>query len=563
MENGIAHRAELWPGTLNEQRALGAESVFGHGRNATPTSRSVRVNEHGNIAESHDGAHDIGGLTIEIQRLRRAGLPDLALRARRYPIMTALFASKRDSVPTALLARLVFNAQLFTEALAQLPSEQLRQAAVVLFHVGISGTSPPLKQRRLIADRLYTGHGHAREPDTIQRYLERELLDPLLVEALSTLPAQAMNVERVPTEEWNDGTREDDLDQLDDMNRREFLHSLSLASAFAVAPPIGDGLDWDRLNAVASQGRRLDPATVNEYAALNSELWRTFASSSRTSGIRPKHLVLPLVRQQLDTLNDSLQRPHGLETHRQLCALLGDLLQLGGEIFFDANRYTEAAHCYALAAAACKEADAFDLWACATTRHAFIGVYERQFRRVLPMLDLADNLARRGDSSRSTRHWVQAVKAQALAGLGDLGECRRAIESAEQVKHLTGVIHNGGWLRFDGARLAEERGACYVELSRPDLAAPALLEALGSPLSGRRHGGVLTDLATVGAQRNDREQLDVYGTQALAIARQTGSGVVAKKLQGLRTHLTPFLHDGRIRDLDMQITTLSTSHPTT
>ena len=53
----------------------------------------------------------------------------------------------------------------------------------------------------------------------------------------------------------------------------------------------------------------------------------------------------------------------------------------------------------------------------------------------------------------------------------------------------------GGWLRFDGSHLAEERGTCYLALGRADLAEAALTEALGQSVSLRRRGSLLTDLA--------------------------------------------------------------------
>lgn len=53
---------------------------------------------------------------------------------------------------------------------------------------------------------------------------------------------------------------------------------------------------------------------------------------------------------------------------------------------------------------------------------------------------------------------------------------------------MDGQVQNGGWLRFDDIRLAEERGACFVELRRPDLAEAALTEALGQGISLRRRG---------------------------------------------------------------------------
>ena len=79
---------------------------------------------------------------------------------------------------------------------------------------------------------------------------------------------------------------------------------------------------------------------------------------------------------------------------------------------------------------------------------------------------------------------------------------------------LNGEFHNGGWLRFDGSRLAEERGTCYIELGCHDLAESALADALGQKLSPRRRGSVLTDLAALGVQRRDVDQLLEYGEAA-------------------------------------------------
>lgn len=130
------------------------------------------------------------------------------------------------------------------------------------------------------------------------------------------------------------------------------------------------------------------------------------------------------MRSQLDVLTASLSQSRGLPTHRRLCEQVSELLQLAGEIFFDTNRYTNAAYCYTLAATASKEAGAFDLWACAMTRHAFICIYERHFEKAGSMLELAALLAQRGDRSLPTRYWVSAVQAQAFAGLRNLDACQ-------------------------------------------------------------------------------------------------------------------------------------------
>ena len=68
-------------------------------------------------------------LGTELRRLRRAGLADLAIRPHRYPTLTRLFAGMCPHAPADVLERLHRNARLFAEAVASLPSDQLRQAA--------------------------------------------------------------------------------------------------------------------------------------------------------------------------------------------------------------------------------------------------------------------------------------------------------------------------------------------------------------------------------------------------------------------------------------------------
>jgi transcriptional regulator with XRE-family HTH domain len=255
--------------------------------------------------------------------------------------------------------------------------------------------------------------------------------------------------------------------EFDDMNRRELLRLMSMAGTLVAMSGIENGVDWERLAYFAGGQHQLDTAAVAEYGTLNGHLWRVFVLS------KTKRHTYPLVREQLTVLVNALQRSHGAAVHRNLCALTADLFQLAGEILFDGNHYTEAAHCYTLASTASKEGDAFDLWACALTRHAFIGVYEEQFAKA------------GGNQALSTRYWVRTVQAQAFAGLGDLDACQQALDEADDVHQLSGKIHTDGWLRFDGSRLPEERGTCYVALRRPDLAEQALNP---NPRVAARHG---------------------------------------------------------------------------
>jgi transcriptional regulator with XRE-family HTH domain len=358
--------------------------------------------------------------------------------------------------------------------------------------------------------------------------------------ALLAPTRQALTVVAVPP----------DPAEADDMNRRDLLRLFSMTGA-ALALPAGETIfgDVDRLPA-AARTDVVDVAGVEEFAQVNANLWRVYALSP------VKSQTLPFVQAQLNVLTGALRRPRTALIQRRLCELTADLYQLAGEIFFDGDRYTDAAHCYALAASAGKEASASDLWACALTRHAFLSVYERQFDEARPMLDMAAAIARGGDPGLSTRHWVAVVQAETFAGLGDLDSCQRALDTAAQVQHLPGPVHNGGWLRFDGSRLAEERGTCYGTLGRHDLAETALIDALHGTLTGRRKAGVQTDLAMIGVHRRDPDQVVAYADAVLDAARQTGSKVIARKLRVLRPHLAPLLKNQQIQRLDAEITDL-------
>lgn len=329
-----------------------------------------------------------------------------------------------------------------------------------------------------------------------------------------------------------------DLD--DDMTRRELLRLLSITGALAAVPNLDSptaattgvtGADW--------------------YERLHPHLWQVFTQAES------KRLVYPVVREQLATLIGTLDRSHSESTHKDLCAQAGGLFQLAGEIFFDSDRYTDAAHCYALAADVSKEANAFDLWACALTRHAFIEIFEGRCAEAASILSVAERVSQRGDSQLSTRYWVAAVQAEARAGLGDLDACNCALDTAEQVHALNGPVMPGGWLRFDGSRLSEQRGIYYRELGRADLAEEALTEALNGTTSLRRRGGIQADLAMLGVERRDLDQVLEYGGLAAHAAEQTrSSGYVGRKLQALRGQLGPLLADPRVSLLSERIAQL-------
>ncbi|MFF7092793.1 helix-turn-helix transcriptional regulator [Streptomyces rubradiris] len=325
-----------------------------------------------------------------------------------------------------------------------------------------------------------------------------------------------------------------------DMRRRDLLGLLTTTSALLALPDVP---------VIASPGR-ISTAAPQAEEALADHLWQVYGLAD------DKHTLYPVVRRQLGLLAEEMDHARGNTVRTRVTTRVADLYQLAGELFFDARDSALSAHCYTLAASASKEARAYDLWACALIRHAYVELYAGRAPSAASLLSAAARIARRGDSALSTRHWVSAVQAEVHAALGDFDACARALDAAEEVRALNGPVHNGGWLRFDGSRLAEERGACYVALGRTDLAEDVLTSALAQELGPRRRAAVLVDLATLGAHQGDVDQVVHYAGAALAVAGQTRSGYVSAKLHGLRPRLAGLPADVRIPDLHRRITTL-------
>lgn len=333
----------------------------------------------------------------------------------------------------------------------------------------------------------------------------------------------------------------------EDMIRREFLRLVAVTGVCASLSPDEAEADADG----AEHG------SIDGFRRMNGHLWQVYQLA------RAKDSVTQVVQEQLRALNDALKKASPRHSEA-LCEAAGDLFQLAGELAFDGDRYTHAAAAYTAAASAGRNVRAFDLWACALVRHAYVDLYEKRFAEAVEVLDAAREVAARGDSSLSTRYWVASVQAEAYAGLRDFDSCERALDETQRVTDLSGLVHNEGWLRFDGSRLAEERGARYVQLGRLELAESTLKsvldsDALSTGASFRRRGAVLADLAAIGAKRRDVEQVVTHAAEALRLARQTGSGYIARRLRGLQVDLAPLSRDSRVAELGAEIGVLRTT----
>lgn len=331
-----------------------------------------------------------------------------------------------------------------------------------------------------------------------------------------------------------------------DMKRRELLRLLSAGGSALV---LSLAVDWERVGGTIARPSLLDSAVIEDLAAINGRFWSLYLNASTKSAI------LDGVTGQLKTLVRMLREPHTEQLHRRLCELVSDLAQLAGEVHFDRREPDLAASCYTFAAQASREARAYDLWSCALVRHAFLPLYDEQYAEALPLLKEASQLAARGDLQLPTRFWAAAVEAEAQSGSGHLADCQRALEIALGVTAITAV--GPAWTRFEASRLPALRGACYVRLAQPDLAIPALHEALRQfEKPGRKRGMVLLDLAKAAVQGQEIDQACSYLDQVVEIVEMGSSGFLKKGIVGVRNQLQPFASAAPVRLFDQRVQTL-------
>lgn len=330
------------------------------------------------------------------------------------------------------------------------------------------------------------------------------------------------------------------------IKRRELLQLLSIAGGFLCVP----GTDWGHIETSLDRSSHLDITVVSDLETINTRCWSLFRAASLKASVLDG--VLGQLKMQVQFLKAAQTR----QIYQRLCALTSCMSQLAGEIYFDLHDHNAAQACYIFAATSAREANAYDLWASALVRHSYLPLFAGRFEDALPLLKQAKDIAQRGDPTLPTAYWVAATCAEAQAGVGSLAACQRAFEQASNVYNLT--EKGPDWIRFDGSRLPELQGACYVRLGQPERAEPLLQEALQQNVkSSRRHAMILADLALSALQQTDVERACAYGDEVVTLTNLSSSGFLHTILLKIEQQLTPFADVEAVRSLKKRVALLA------
>jgi hypothetical protein len=154
-------------------------------------------------------------LDVELRRLKQTGVRGVADRPAHFPLIAQIMqraVPAWDKNPLDIRRQHAHN--FFRAVIAGSKDRQFVAAIAELLAVDYNGTIPSLSVRRQRADQIYSASAAPRQPDTIQRTLERPLIDPFLRERLERpiVVGPSRAVTRDP-QHADVGQWEDDLDE--------------------------------------------------------------------------------------------------------------------------------------------------------------------------------------------------------------------------------------------------------------------------------------------------------------------------------------------------------------
>jgi transcriptional regulator with XRE-family HTH domain len=320
--------------------------------------------------------------------------------------------------------------------------------------------------------------------------------------------------------------------------------------ALAVAPLVSHA-DVEPLERLASAARQ--PSRVNPIAVEHLELV-TQTHRSLYHDLSSVELI-PAVTGHLQVTTLLLGGTQPLPLRRRLAAIAGETAGHTAWLFHDLGDQYSAAHYYAIAEVAIREAGDPALDAYVRGFRSLVMGSQGQAREALGFVRGAVEIAERS-ATATTRVWLASLEARALASVGDTKSCCGALHWARTAIEQSCREEDPAWMyEFDHVRLLAVSGACYVQLGKTAAAEQTLreaLEALG-PKRSRRRAEVLVDLARARAQQHDAEEAAGLACEALEVAVEIGSPAGIQRVRRFRPELAGGNGTRAVTALDEQL----------
>jgi tetratricopeptide (TPR) repeat protein len=289
-------------------------------------------------------------------------------------------------------------------------------------------------------------------------------------------------------------------------------------------------------NLAAAPDGRLSPVVLDRLDGVAAMLARSYPQ------VGPFRLMSPVAALLSETARRARSAPTG--ERQRLVRTLAHLGVLAGHMSFDLGQTGYVDGYFGGALGAVEEAGDRDMRVWALASWSVVPVNSRAPARAVEFLDDAVWLARRGQS-RSRLGWVLALRARAMADLGErrqalalLSDAYEALTEPQEERHPTDF--------FDLARLDAMAGACLLQLGRYADATDSLSRALcARPATDRKGRSLaLLELAAAHVRQDEPDEACRNATAALTgadadvlvapVARRAGQVVASLQLHSSR-----------------------------
>lgn len=230
----------------------------------------------------------------------------------------------------------------------------------------------------------------------------------------------------------------------------------------------------------------------------------------------------------------------------------GQLSQMTGWLALDANRHAEARRYLTTAVYVAHQAHDPALAASSLAYMSLQQTYRGDRSSALALAETAHatgagSLTALVETSLGTR------LARAHAGLGNVSECRRALDRARAAFARAGNDDEPPWVSYvDEVEVEAQEGACYLDLSLTSEAAASLGRAIElleqhAPHRIRDRVHYLARLAKCHLVDREIEQACTTASEALEFSKAIGSARVTERLSEFNDALTPYVGNEDVR----------------
>lgn len=335
---------------------------------------------------------------------------------------------------------------------------------------------------------------------------------------------------------------------VDDVNRREILRLLGVASTSAAVPSLLTGLnsdDQDRvMNAVAAPSR-VDELTIKHVDSM------LHAAMRQDDSLGP-HAVLDTILAQRE-LSRTLLADCPSALRPKVLTLYSNLSRFAGWLSFDLTDYETASHYYEEARLAAHAAENVDLSICVLCNLSHLATWRGHARVGVDHAMAAQNWASE-TSDPLLRAYTANVAARAYAVLGNRKACSTALDNAqEDIQGAAPQTPGGSLVYFYGqGLLAATRSRSLLQLGDYDLAEQAARESLSltgeSFVRNRAFANIYLGNAHLAAGEIE-QAAQVFGDGAELAARNR-SARLSQTIHRARLDMRPWGGTPAVRDLD-------------